>query len=60
MKKTVSGAHIYAEVLGKKRKIALQYRVGEKTYIIEIPITKLNDHLKVGDEVEMSLAIFKG
>lgn len=59
MKNTKDGYKIYAVVFDIGDFIVLKYRVDVNYFILEIPKTKMNDHLKIGDEVIMSLYIKK-
>lgn len=39
--------------------MGLQYKNNGMSYNIELPVTEANDHLEVGDEVEMQSFIMK-
>ena len=58
MKTTITADAIYARVRNRLDSFFImeyKYKELNGTLRIEIPITSLNSHLKVGDEVEMDL-----
>ncbi len=64
LKETLAGDNIHARVWHRKKGIIyLEYyyqiasKKGFTLFYIEVPVTPKNDHLKVGDKVDMQLFI---
>lgn len=55
-----SADNIIAQVMHKKHFIKLRYKFNKRTpYWIEIPVTPFNEHLVVGDIVNLQLKMLR-
>lgn len=59
LRETTEADEIYGQVMCIDPFIKIRYKYKDRAFCIEMPKTEMSDHLKIGDEVDMQLLIFK-